>query len=190
MITKTESPLPDHLLKKGGEGVEQYFAAFAQKEGLQKRIYNQNGLRLLLISRLTEPDLSPKAVTQYLDEALYYEKRWGDACCVLVAQDAVNKRLATGLLDGSGLRDSFSGWTVHTLNYHHLQEGGYLALDFTSGVNVDRKQGYFNLLALGGDSLAQVIDDVTKLYGGTWRPSLQGTKKHFEEVDRLALQSY
>lgn len=182
MVTTAEKPKLDHLLRDGKEGVEQYFAAFAQREGFQRRVYTQSGLVLLLLDRLTEPDLSPELVKQYLRESLYYESRWGSACCVLVALHAVRNRLSTGLLDGSHLRDSFSGWTVHTINYYHFREGEYVAADFTSRVNIDRKRGCFNLLALRGDSLGQIIDDVSALYGGEWKPSLEGTKQHFAEV--------
>lgn len=142
---------------------------FARKHSaaIDDYTYQKRVLRVIDLTTQTDP-IPHINVSKILEEQETVNLGGVYRNCILIAEDAVRKQLASGRLYSDHLTRRLIGWSNHALSYNYLSDKTVLGFDLTASANIDQFAGNFNTLALRTRTFTELKDALKELYGGDW----------------------
>lgn len=140
---------------------------FAENNNLLLRKISDSKTTFLLIDEKEVEDIDPKYFRRLFK---FYEEIKGTIRdnCYDIAGRAVGQHVASGCLSAEFGTYSFTGFANHCLNYICLPDRTIMAVDFTSGKNIDENKGTFHVLGIRAYDFKSLCSKLDKLYGGYW----------------------
>ncbi len=135
--------------------------------GLVLRRYSETTGTVLSVEREHAPkQLASDVVKRLLVQNAIEEEMGILNNCFDVARRALVACNASGVLGGWGTSDMIV-YANHYISWMDL-EGSVMAFDLTASHNIDRAIGNFNVLAISGTDIHDLVETTEQIYGGDW----------------------
>jgi hypothetical protein len=161
------NPKPDYKLKEAKEK-QNMISQFIEKHQLVGKVIEMKGKKFLLLEPQDTPNINEIKVAQYLAQHIIAEKNGIFNNCFSIANDACKAGHATGRVCARTGTSDFVGWDNHCINFDELNDS-VVSLDLTASRNIDRNQGFVNVLAIRAKTLEELLAQLGELYGGQWQ---------------------
>ncbi|PIY80988.1 MAG: hypothetical protein COY80_00025, partial [Candidatus Pacebacteria bacterium CG_4_10_14_0_8_um_filter_42_14] len=145
---------------------------FVHQRSLIPEVIRENGITILILSqkKVSDEPISEDLSKNISDQANAIRQTGLHQNCFFIAQGACKEQGFTGRVSAPSGVDKFLVWKNHCINWHEVDEGQVVALDFTAAINIDCGMGNFDVLLIRAEDLVTLLEYLAELYGGEWSP--------------------